>query len=112
MIFFSRTVFLGINPKSKWLTNLLKQPCRFFGGLDTSPSSVMRNPEVQTIHTETVNVSNGGRLEVRCPFNMYVSPIHQKEFPRLDKAFFTVYGMKSITNKIKFLFFLANENYF
>ncbi|CAF2474691.1 unnamed protein product [Rotaria sp. Silwood2] len=92
MIHFSRTVVLTAHPNSKWLSSLLKQPWRCFGGLDTSPSSVMRNAQVQTIYTETINVLNQGRLEVRCPFNLYVTPINQKDFPRLDKAFFTIYG--------------------
>jgi hypothetical protein len=52
----------------------------------------MRNADVQTIYSETLNISNQGRLEVRCPFNLYVTPLHQKDFPRLDKAFFTIYG--------------------
>ncbi|CAF1018957.1 unnamed protein product [Adineta ricciae] len=30
--------------------------------------------------------------KVRCPFNLYVTPLHQKDFPRLDRAFFTIYG--------------------
>ncbi|CAF3778645.1 unnamed protein product [Rotaria magnacalcarata] len=92
MICFSHTRVLAVRPNLKGLSSLIKQPWRFFGGLDTSPSSVMRNAEVQTIYTETVNVVNQGRLEVKCPFNVYVTPIHQKDFPRLDKAFFTIYG--------------------
>jgi len=54
----------------------------------------MRNAQVQTITTETVTIPNQGRLEVRCPFNLYVTPLDQKAFPRLDKAFFTIYGKK------------------
>ncbi|CAF3452133.1 unnamed protein product [Rotaria sp. Silwood1] len=92
MIYFSRTIVLAAHPNVKWLSGLLKQPWRCFRGLDTSPTSVMRNAQVQTIYTETINVINQGRLEVRCPFNLYVTPIHQKDFPRLDKAFFTIYG--------------------
>ena len=71
---------------------LFRQAWRTFGSLDTSPSSVMRNAEVQTIHSETLNISKKGRLEVRCPFNLYVTPLNHKDFPRLDKAFFTIYG--------------------
>jgi hypothetical protein len=96
-MYFSRTVVLTIHQNFKWSSDLLKQPCRFFGGLDTSPSSIMRNAEVQTISSETVNIHNHGRLEVRCPFNLYVTPIHQKDFPRLDKAFFTIYGIDFIS---------------
>ncbi|CAF4266127.1 unnamed protein product [Rotaria socialis] len=93
MICFVRTHVLAVHPSLKGLSSLInKQPWRFYGGLDTSPSSVMRNAEVQTIYTETVNVVSQGRLEVRCPFNLYVTPIHQKDFPRFDKAFFTIYG--------------------
>jgi len=93
MIFSSRAVFLENIHYSKWSRNLFKQPWRRFGGLDTSPSNVVRNAEVQTIYTETLTIPNQGRLEVRCPFNLYVTPLHQKDFPRLDKAFFTIYGM-------------------
>jgi len=89
MIYFSRAIILTIHQNLKWSLNLLKQPCRFFGGLDISPS----NAEVQTIYSETVNIHNHGRLEVRCPFNLYVTPIHHNDFPRLDKAFFTIYGI-------------------
>ncbi|CAF3460950.1 unnamed protein product [Rotaria sp. Silwood1] len=96
MIYFSRTIVLAAHPNVKWLSGLLKQPWRCFRGLDTSPTSVMRNAQVQTIYTETINVINQGRLEVRCPFNLYVTPIHQKDFPRLDKAFFTIYGIDLI----------------
>ena len=49
---------------------------------------------VQTIYTETLNVRDQGRLEIRCPFNLYVTPLNQKDFPRLDKAFFTIYGRR------------------
>ena len=87
MILFFRT-----NAFAARHSPFFKQPWRCFGGLDTSPSKVMRNAEVQTIHTETVNISKQGRLEVRCPFNLYVTPINHKDFPRLDKAFFTIYG--------------------
>ena len=87
MILCSRTISFAVQHFP-----LFKQPWRCFGGLDTSPSSVMRNAEVQTIYTETLNISKQGRLEVRCPFNLYVTPINQKDFPRLDKAFFTIYG--------------------
>ena len=96
MIFSSRAILLTIHHQSKWYHNLLKQPWRFFGGLDTSPHNVVRNAEVQTIYTGALNITNQGRLEVRCPFNLYVTPLHQKDFPRLDKAFFTIYGMNLI----------------
>jgi hypothetical protein len=92
MVWPCRTVVLVAHRNSQFF----KQPWRFFGGLDTSPSSIMRNPEVQTIYSETVNIPNHGRLEIRCPFNLYVTPIHQKDFPRLDKAFFTIYGIDFI----------------
>ncbi|CAF1107679.1 unnamed protein product [Adineta steineri] len=106
MIFSSRAVFLPNNYHSKWFLNFLKQPWRCFGGLDTSPSSVMRNAEVQTIYSQTLTIPNQGRLEVRCPFNLYITPLHQKDFPRLDKAFFTIYGdsgfqfSKEVWNKL------------
>ncbi len=94
MIFSLRSVLLSIHHHFKWSPpNLLKQSCCFFSTIDTSPTSVMRNAEVQTIYTETLNIPNQGRLEVRCPFNLYVTPLHQKDFPRLDKAFFTIYGI-------------------
>ncbi|CAF0843406.1 unnamed protein product [Rotaria sp. Silwood1] len=93
MIFCSRVILLIIHQKSKWsVVNRLKQPCRFFGGMDTSPSNVMRNAQVQTIYSDTLSIPNQGRLEVRCPFNLHVAPIHPTDFPRLDKAFFTIYG--------------------
>jgi hypothetical protein len=99
MIWSCRTFVLVTNQNSQWLLCSFKQPWRFFGGLDISPSSVMRNAEIQTIYSETVNIPNHGRLEIRCPFNLYVTPIHQKDFPRLDKAFFTIYGIDSIVQK-------------
>lgn len=68
---------------------------RSFSDIDTSPSSLVRNAQSQTIHTETLNITNKGRLEVRCPFNLHITPIHPKDFPRLDKAFFTIYGMNN-----------------
>jgi hypothetical protein len=86
MIFSSRAIFLPIHRYSKWCFP------RSFGTIDRSPTSFMRNAEVQTIYTETLNIPNQGRLEVRCPFNLYVTPLNQKDFPRLDKAFFTIYG--------------------
>ena len=90
MIFQSRAIFLPIQHCSKWCFLLTY---RAFGTtIDTSPQKVMRNAEVQTIYTETLNVPKEGRLEIRCPFNLYVTPLHQKDFPRLDKAFFTIYG--------------------
>jgi hypothetical protein len=92
MNFSSRRALLAIGHHSKWCFNLLRQPWRLFGGLDTSPSNVVRNAEVQTIYTEALTIPNQGRLEIRCPFNLYVTPLHQKDFPRLDKAFFTIYG--------------------
>ncbi len=92
MIFSSRAIFLPIYRHSKWCFHFLKQSYRFFGIIDTSPTSVIRNAEVQTIYTETLNIPNRGRLEVRCPFNLYVTTLNQKDFPRLDKAFFTIYG--------------------
>jgi hypothetical protein len=96
MIFSSRTILLPICYHFKWSFYLLKQPCRVFGTKDISLISFMRNAEVQTIYTETLNIPNQGRLEVRCPFNLYITPLHQKDFPRLDKAFFTIYGMNFI----------------
>ena len=96
MICFSRSIVLGGHKTSKWSLNLLTQSWRFYGGLDISPSSVIGNPEVQTIYSETVNILNHGRLEVRCPFNLHVTPIHQKDFPSLDKALFTIYGNEFI----------------
>ncbi|CAF3867796.1 unnamed protein product [Rotaria sp. Silwood2] len=93
MIFCSRAILLTIHHNSKWsVINIFKQPWRFFGGMDTSPSSVMRNAQVQTIYTETLNIPNQGRLEVRCPFNLHIAPIQPTDFPRLDRAFFTIYG--------------------
>jgi hypothetical protein len=89
MIFQSRAISLTIQRYSKWCFFLTY---RAFGTIDTSPTTVMRNAEVQTIYTETLNIPKKGRLEVRCPFNLYVTPINQKDFPRLDKAFFTIYG--------------------
>ena len=75
---------------------LLNQPWCSFGGLDMSSSNIMRNADVQTIYTETLNVTNQGRLEIRCPFNLHLEPLYSKDFPRLDKAFFTIYGMNII----------------
>ncbi|CAF0998042.1 unnamed protein product [Adineta ricciae] len=80
-----------LNP-SKCPLSLFKQPWRLSSILDTSPTNVMRNAEVQTIYSAALNIPNQGRLEVRCPFNLYVTPLHQKDFPRLDRAFFTIYG--------------------
>jgi hypothetical protein len=91
MIFSSRAIFLSINRYSKWCFSLFQ---RSFGTIDTSPTIAMRNAEVQTIYTETLNIPNQGRLEVRCPFNLYVTPLNQKDFPRLDKAFFAIYGRR------------------
>jgi hypothetical protein len=99
MICLSRSIVLSLHENSKWSINLFKQSRRFYGGLDYSPSAVMRNSEVQTIYSETVNILNHGRLEIRCPFNLHVTPIHQKDFPRLDKAFFTIYGISLIRTK-------------
>ncbi len=97
MIFYSRAILLPTHHHhSKWPFHLLTQPCRLFSNMDTSPTSVIRNAEIQTIYTEALNIPNRGRLEIRCPFNLYVTPLHQKDFPRLDKAFFTIYGMKFI----------------
>jgi hypothetical protein len=96
MIWSYRTVVLVVHRNSLWSSSIFKQSWRFFGGLDTSPSSIMRNAGVQTISSETVNIPNHGRLEIRCPFNLYVTPINQKDFPRLDKAFFTIYGIDHI----------------
>lgn len=101
MILCSRTISFAVQH-----FHLFKQPWRCFGGLDTSPSSVMRNAEVQTIYTETLNISKQGRLEVRCPFNLYVTPINHKDFPRLDKAFFTIYGNKNSLISSFFFHFL------
>jgi hypothetical protein len=106
MICFSRAFVLIIHQNSKCSLNLLKPPWRFFGGLDISPSSVMKNPEVQTIYSETVNIHSHGRLEVRCPFNLYVTPIHHNDFPRLDKAFFTIYGIYHQNNYLNKTIFL------
>lgn len=101
MTCLSRAVVLADKKNSKFFLNIFKQPWRYFGGFDTSPTSVIRNAEVQTIYSETVNIHNNGRLEIRCPFNLYVTPINQKDFPRLDKAFFTIYGI--IYNSFQFI---------
>ena len=93
MIFFIRASLLR---HSKWCSTIFPQ---FFSSLDISPSNVMRNAEVQTISTETLNVPHQGRLEVRCPFNLVITPVNQKDFPRLDKAFFTIYGRESFPAK-------------
>jgi hypothetical protein len=94
MIFYTRTipVFIHYRHYYNGCQRTLVQSCRSFSSLDASPSSAMRNAEVQTIHTEALNISKQGRLEIRCPFNLHVTPLHQKDFPRLDKAFFTIYG--------------------
>lgn len=102
MICFSRTILLTLDHSHclfKGYFQLLKQPWRSFSGLDTSPSKVVRNAEVQTIFTETLHIPKQGRLEVRCPFNLYVTPLNNKDFPRLDKAFFTIYGTLSISTR-------------
>lgn len=92
MICFIRANLLSISRHSKWCSIVFPQSFRLISSLDISPSKVMRNAEVQTISTETLNVPHQGRLEVRCPFNLVVTPVNQKDFPRLDKAFFTIYG--------------------
>ncbi|CAF0736583.1 unnamed protein product [Rotaria sordida] len=93
MIFCSHIIPLTLHHHLKRsVVNLFKQPWRFFGGIDTSPSNIMRNAQVQTIYTDTLNIPNQGRLEVRCPFNLHIAPIQSTDFPRLDKAFFTIYG--------------------
>src|SRR5690349_7201377 len=96
MIGYSRAIILVGQHDFKWSSRLLKQSKRFFGGLDTSPSSVMKNADAQTIYSETLNIPNHGRLEVRCPFNLHVAPLHQNGFPSLDKAFLTIYGIHLI----------------
>lgn len=95
MISFIRANLLPIHHfHSKWCSIVFPQSFRSFSSLDISPSNVMRNAEIQTIYTETLNVPHQGRLEVRCPFNLVVTPVNQKDFPRLDKAFFTIYGKR------------------
>lgn len=94
MIYSIRAILLSIDQHFKWCLPVCQQSFRSFSSLDISPSNVMRNAEVQTISTDTLNIPQQGRLEVRCPFNLYITTLNQKDFPRLDKAFFTIYGRR------------------
>ncbi|CAF0916346.1 unnamed protein product [Didymodactylos carnosus] len=83
-------ILLGKWPKqNNYVKGIFTQQLRT---LDTSPSLLLRNENVQTIYTQTVNISKSGRIEIKCPFNLYITPTDVKDFPRGDKAFFTIYG--------------------
>ena len=112
MIYPIRASLLSIDQHFKWCLSVYQQACRSFSSLDISPSNVMRNAEVQTIFTETLNIPHHGRLEVRCPFNLYITTLNRKDFPRLDKAFFTIYGRTNVDGMMDlFLSFVGDSSF-